>query len=221
MNQPTIARGNKTRQSNKELRRQRILDIAKDQIANNGFEAFTIKDLAAKAEVTIPTVHNLFGKKNDIFKELFTEMLDRTGEVPSKPTEADPIQAITVFMDNLLTLYASDEAFYRASFVAGERIGLFEHDSPSGIYNKSLRIAEGFCQKARDDGFLRGDIDVRVLAEQIFNCQRIARHDWIGGYIDLAKYRTQVLTGVCIIYAADATPGFHKELSSAIKEISV
>lgn len=220
MSESAVARGNKTRQTNKELRRQRILNIAKDQIANDGFEAFTIKDLAAKAEVTIPTIHNLFGKKNDIFEELFTEMLDRTDDVPSKPVDSDPIKAISVFMDSLLALYGSDEAFFRAAFVAGERMGLFEHDSPSGIYHKSLAIAERFCQKAKDDGYLNGKIHSHLLAEQIFNCQRMARHDWIGGYIDLDQYRSQVLIGVCIVYSADASAGFRKKLFAAIKTFS-
>ena len=64
-----IAHGNVARQINKNLRRERIFNIAKNQIAKNGLEAFTIAELAQEAGVSTPTIHNLFGKKSDIIKE--------------------------------------------------------------------------------------------------------------------------------------------------------
>jgi len=218
MSKPAVARGNKTRQTNKELRRQRILHIARNQIASRGFEAFTLKDLAAEAEVTVPTIHNLFGKKYDIFRELCTEMVVRIEQVLSNPDMSDPIMAIEAFVDNLLSLYRDDEDFYRAAFVAGERTGLFEHDLPAGIYNKSLKIARNLCNRAKENGFLQGRVDSGCLAEQLFGCQRLARQDWVGGYIDLDRYRSQVLIGMCLTYAADATPEFHRRLCTAIDE---
>ena len=57
------ALGNETRQANKKLRRERIFDIAKQLIAANGLDDFTIAELAQKSGVTTPTIHNLFGKK--------------------------------------------------------------------------------------------------------------------------------------------------------------
>ncbi len=219
MSNSSTAPGHTTRQTNKELRKQRILATARQQIANDGFEAFTIKDLAAAAEVTIPTVHNLFGKKQDIFRLLCSEMVERIDEALSNPEVSDPLEAIHVFVEKLLGLYRDDEAFYRAAFLAGERSGLFEHDLPTGIYNKSLDIAKNLCLKAREDGFLAGKIPTDRLAEQLFNCQRLARQDWVGGYIDLERYRSQVLIGMCITYAADATPPFHRRVCAEIDKL--
>ena len=208
----THARGSQTRQTNKELRRQRIMDVARNQIARDGFDAFTIRMLATEAGVTVPTVHNLFGKKHDIFEELCTEMVLRIDEVLSGPDLSDPIQAFEAFVDNLLALYREDEAFYRAAFTAGERIGLFGHEQPNGIYRKSLRVAKALCQRARADGYLEGRVHTDQMATQLFGCQRLARQDWVAGYIDLQRYRTQVLAGMCIAYAADATPEFRERL---------
>ena len=218
MKTEALARGNKTRQSNKEIRRQRILDIARNQIAEQGFEAFTIKNLASEAGVTIPTIHNLFGKKADIFEELCTEMVERTDQIIFSPDISNPIEAIVSFTDNLLALYKKDEAFYRAAFVAGERIGLFEHKSPKGLYQSSLRIAENLCQQARENGFLEGKVDTKQLAQHLFNCQRIARLDWVSRYITMQQYRKQVLIGMSLVYMADATPKFKKELAAFIAE---
>ena len=76
------SRGNITRQANKKVRRERILDIAKHLIASEGLEAFTFSQLATEAGVSTPTIHNLFGKKGDIVSELVAELIKQL-ELPT------------------------------------------------------------------------------------------------------------------------------------------
>jgi len=215
MTQP--ARGNDTRQANKALRKQKILDEARGLITSKGFEAFTLSELAQRAGVSIPTIHNLFGKKQEVFETLCDEMVVKVNEAVSEPDLTDPIEAVQAYINNLLELYRSDEAFYRAAFVAGERTGLFEHQLPSGIFNRSLKIAKQICQRGLDHGYLKGEIDTDWLAEQLFGCQRLARQDWVNGYIDLERYRVQVLIGMYTTFAADAKPAFRKRLLAGIE----
>ncbi len=220
MNQANPARGNSTRQANKALRKQKILDEARDLIASKGFEAFTLSELATRAGVSIPTIHNLFGKKQEVFEALCSEMVIRVDQTVSNPDLVDPIEAAEAFIDNLLTLYRNDEAFYRAAFLAGDRSGLFEHQLPSGIFNRSLAIARQMCQDAVDNGYIADSINLDWLAEQLFGCQRLARQDWVNGYIDLDRYRKQVLIGMCITYASVAKPAFRKRLYDCIESIA-
>ena len=219
MSSPTLARGNITRQANKKLRRQRILDIAKHLIASQGFEAFTLSHLAKEAGVSTPTIHNLFGKKDNIFQELVSQMVNTISLALSNPDVSDPIEGAEVFTDNLLRLYKQDEAFYRSAFMAADRTGLFDHKLPDGIFHQSLQIAERLCTEAKENGFLKGNIATGTLAEQLFACQRLARQDWVNGYIDLQRYRKQVLIGMYIAYAADASPDFYKMLCNKINEL--
>ena len=130
MGTQVLARGNTTRQANKKLRRQHILDMAKTLIATEGFEAFTLTQLAKEAGVSAPTIYNLFGKKNDIFHELVAELVESISVAMSNPDMSDPIQGAEVFTDNLLHLYKQDEAFYRAAFIAADRTKLFDHELP-------------------------------------------------------------------------------------------
>ncbi|MBT7948085.1 MAG: TetR/AcrR family transcriptional regulator [Porticoccaceae bacterium] len=219
MSSPTLARGNVTSQANKKLRRQRILDIAKYLIASQGFEAFTLSQLAKEAGVSTPTIHNLFGKKDDIFQELVSQMVNTISLALSNPDMSDPIEGAEVFTDNLLRLYKQDEAFYRSAFMAADRTGLFDHKLPDGIFHQSLQIAERLCSEAKENGFLKGNIATGTLAEQLFACQRLARQDWVNGYIDLQRYRKQVLIGMYITYAADASPDFYKMLCNKINQL--
>ena len=220
MKSSRTAPGHATRQANKELRRQKILDIARDLIASQGFDAFTISELASRSEVSIPTIHNLFGKKQDIVQELFAELVARIDVVLAQPDILDPVTSTEVFVDSLLALYRDDEAFYRAAFIAGERLGLFEHEMSSGIFKKSLQIAERLCIQARENGFLQGRLNSRWMAEQLFGSQRLARQDWVSGYISLARFRQQALVGMLMTYAADATPSFHESICEKLDELT-
>lgn len=219
MSDRPVARGSATRTANKIKRRENILRSARTILANQDYDAFTLNLLATEAEVTIPTIHNLIGKKSDILKELVEDMVVRIEDVLSFGDFSDPILASEAFIDNLISLYAQDEDFYKAAFVAGERAKLFEHELPSGIFNKALKLANQVCEQSAQEGYLLGNIHSSQLAEQLFANQRLARLDWIHGYIDLKTYRTQVLIGMFITMAADATPELHERLIEQLKQL--
>jgi len=212
MSERPMARGSATRTANKIKRRENILKSARRILANQDFDEFTLNLLATEAEVTIPTIHNLIGKKSDILKELVEDMVIRMEDVLSFGDFSDPILASEAFIDNLISLYKQDEDFYKAAFVAGERAKLFEHELPTGVFSKALKLANQVCEQAAQKGHLLGNINSGQLAEQLFSNQRLARLDWINGYIDLTTYRTQVLIGMFITMAADATPELHARL---------
>jgi AcrR family transcriptional regulator len=50
----------------REERRQRILDVARLLIADRGYEGVTMRELAEKSLVSVPTLYNLFGGKNEL-----------------------------------------------------------------------------------------------------------------------------------------------------------
>jgi AcrR family transcriptional regulator len=50
----------------REERKQRILEVARLLIADQGYEGVTMRDLAEKSLVSVPTLYNLFGGKNDL-----------------------------------------------------------------------------------------------------------------------------------------------------------
>ena len=66
MTKKNPAKGLKTRTENKNKRRNYLLECAGDIISQDGLDAFTIARLADCAGVTIPTVHNLLGKRSEI-----------------------------------------------------------------------------------------------------------------------------------------------------------
>ena len=194
MNMEGKSRGNIARQANKKLRRGRILDVAKHLIASNGLEAFTLSQLAAEAGVSIPTIHNLFGKKGDIVSELVAELITSISAIMAKPVFGDPVESATFYVDSMVNLYEGNEDFYRAAYMAADQVGLFDdRESPEGFVQQSQKIGRLCCTAALEDGFLLGNIDIQTLLRQLYDCHRIGRQDWVGGHIDLNEYRNRVL----------------------------
>ena len=54
----------------------------------------------------------------------------------------------------------------------------------------------------------------------MFNTQRMARQDWVNGYIGLEQYRKQVMIGMLITYAADASPDLHLRICKKVEDLS-
>ena len=163
----------------------------------------------------------LFGKKNDLVLAIFRGLVDNVEAVLSGPELADPIAASEAFIDRIVALYRSDEVFYRAAFMGGERLGLFEHETSAGVFAKSVAVAEGLCARASAEGYLRGQIARNLLAQQLFNAQRLPRQDWVSGYIDLDTYRQQALAGMLLTFAADATPALHERISDRLAQLMI
>jgi len=69
----------------REERRQRILDVARKLIAEKGYDGVTMRELADLSLVSVPTLYNLFGGKNELLfaavESYFAELLGAVGLV--------------------------------------------------------------------------------------------------------------------------------------------
>ena len=212
------ALGNVTRQANKKLRRERIFNIAKRLIAAKGLEEFTISELADEAGVTTPTIHNLFGKKSDIIRELVSNLIEQMqGNVLNPPI--DPIENAKFFVDNVVALFEQDTDFYRAAFMSAEQVKLFDPRIPDGLFQRAQQLAAP-RKEWYESGLFLGNIEPSTIMKRVHNSNRLGRIDWVSGYIDLNQFRHQVLEGILLVYASDASPEFHVRLSKEIKRLS-
>jgi AcrR family transcriptional regulator len=208
------ALGNVTRQANKKLRRERIFNIAKRLIAAKGLEGFTISELAVEAGVTTPTIHNLFGKKSDIIRELVSNLIEQMqGNVLNPPI--DPIENAKFFVDNVVAVFEQDTDFYRAAFMSAEQVRLFDPRIPDGLFQRAQQLAAP-RKEWYESGLFLGNIEPSTIMKRVHNSNRLGRIDWVSGYIDLNQFRHQVLEGILLVYASDASPELHVRLSEEI-----
>ena len=214
MKKPVKALGNVTRQANKKLRRERIFNIAKRLIAEKGLEDFTISELAEEAGVTTPTIHNLFGKKSDIIKELVSNLIEQMQGVTRNPP-ADPIENTKFFVNSVAAVFEQDTDFYRAAFMSAEQVRLFDPTIPDGLFQRAQQLAAP-RKEWYESGLLLGNIEPSTIMKRVHNSNRLGRIDWVSSYIDLNQFRHQVLEGILLVYASDASPELHVRLSEEI-----
>ena len=204
MKEPIEALGNTTRQANKKLRRERIFNIAKRLIAAKGLEDFTISELAEEAGVTTPTIHNLFGKKSDIIKELVSNLIEQM-QVDTLNPPIDPIENAKFFVDNVVATFEQDTDFYRAALMSAEQLRLFDPRIPDGLFQRAQQVAAP-RKDWYEAGLFLGNIEPSTIMKKVHNSNRLGRIDWVSGYIDLNQFRHQVLEGILLVYASDASP---------------
>lgn len=215
----TLSSNESTRSKNMTKRRDTILREARNVIASEGFDALKIRDLAARAGLTVPTIYNLIGGKDEILATIIKELVEQLRIIQDQAVAATVEESFAKQINDLADHFASDEAFYRAAFIAGDRSGLFEQSSEEGIFAHFVRQPIEACKKAVKQKLLRGRVPPETLGPQIYGCYRLARQDWANGYFDLDGFRKQALTGIFLCLAADAKPAFRERLMEQLLEL--
>ncbi|MEP2990643.1 MAG: TetR/AcrR family transcriptional regulator [Parasphingorhabdus sp.] len=216
METTTIMAEPSARSANKQKRKDRILSAARQTIAKKGFDALKLRELAVSADVTVPTIYNLIGGKPDILNLIIGDLMAKIEEVQSNVDTGSAESAFETLIEKLAELFAMDEDYYRAAFIAGDRSGLFEHSSETGIFASFVAQPIAVCREAKDKGLLLGKISSEQLGEHVYGAYRLARQDWSNGYFDLREFRRQSLTGVYLCLASDAAPDFREKLFQKI-----
>jgi AcrR family transcriptional regulator len=210
-----------TRALNMQKRRARILTEARRIIAEQGFDAFNLRDLAERSELTVPTVYNLIGNKDEILKALilgsFADFETQFRKQPQVPAAELPVVITKILLD----LTAGQEDYFRATALASERIGKPQEVlGKSGVLRTSYgNIARKLCQAALAEKLLRGSISSEMLVEQMVATFQLAFRDWAYRIISLEELRIATLQGFYIALAADATPAFHRKLAGNLQRL--
>lgn len=210
-----------TRTQNMEKRRERILEQARKTLAEGGFDALNLRDLADVSGVTVPTIYNLVGNKAEILKAIVLGAF-ATFEASLESRLPCPTQELPALMMSIFTqLIGDDEDAYRATALASERLEneSVEH-SDYGFKRAPLRKFAGkLCRDARTEGLLRGEIDSELLVEQMIGNHQMAFRDWAHREILLEDLSKQSLRGFYIALAADAVDDFRDSLVAELKKL--
>ncbi|MDC0124731.1 hypothetical protein OAI17_05270, partial [Gammaproteobacteria bacterium] len=164
------------------------------------------------------TIHNLFGKKSDIVKELVSNLIELMKVATVNPP-IEPIENAKFIIDNLVASIEKDKDFFRAALMSMEQLKLIDPRIPNGLFQRARQVAAP-RKEWYETGLLLGNIEPRTIMKEVHNTNRLARIDWVNGYIDLNQFRHQLLEGVLLAYASDASPELHVRLIEEINRLS-
>jgi len=203
------ARGRATRTANMAMRRDRILDTARDIIAESGFEALGIRELARRAGVTVPTIYNLIGNKSALVAQLFNDTISPFEDLQFIGEDDDPVGAPERFFENLIAWMRGRENYHRAEFLAREHLRKAGDAVAVEMHERVIGIAIEACEQLRNAGVLLGAVGTRQLGELVEHQVRLAFHDWAHGAVNLEQFRRRLIVGTYLCLAADASSEYH------------
>lgn len=207
------------RAENKERRRRRILAAAQGLIDREGIEAWSMRKVARVAGVSVTTLYNLFGSKEEIRAAMCGDFFDEIDRDLAQSLLDRPLEraraVVTVGVRHVL----AEAAMTRPGLLAAEQ-GPADQDpaTPRAVEMQRLAI-----QAAMDQGLLRADLRADLLAGQVYEGFHRAALLWARGELDAAGFRTRALYAltVCLLAAAveEARPDLVRALRSLERKL--
>jgi AcrR family transcriptional regulator len=139
----------------------RILEAARTLFSERGYEATTVRAIAAAAQVSAATVILYGDSKEALFESLYRTEVDRifADALASAPPPAPlPIQLAHVF-SAMITFFAAEPAAARVLL----RLRLFEDDDAERSRNIRNSLT-ALVQRAQSSGRARGDLNPELVA---------------------------------------------------------
>ncbi|MEZ7907713.1 MAG: hypothetical protein QMC26_05515, partial [Pseudomonadales bacterium] len=159
------------------------------------------------------------GKKNDIIKELVSNLIQHMSGLTVQSPPIDPIENAKFFLGNMITEFEKNTDFFRVALMSAEQLGLFHPNLPNGLFQEAQKVAAP-RKEWYESGLLLGNIEPSVIMKRVHNSNRLGRLDWASGYIDLNQMRQQVLQSILLAYASDASPEYHVRLCEEINSLN-
>lgn len=206
----------------KEERRARILQEARRIVAEGGVEALTTRGLAQAADVTVPTIYNLIGNREEVLYCLTRESIARLWARLDAVESAECLAMAEAIVEQTIALFTEDEAFFRAAVMAQDHLletATLGEASKSYVEKQAARMAAHAAQQGIDDGQLHGRIPADALGEQMYLGFDSPMRAWGFGRIPTAEFRFRALRGFYLTLASDAVPAFHAVLLEKLKKL--
>jgi len=208
-----------TRLRNMDARRRRILDAACAMLSGGGMEGLTLRGVAARAGVTVPTIYNLLGAKDAVVAALLVEALDAQDQAMAALPRQRGIARAEAAVRTSAELYLGAPARFGAVFRAMQDLQGKQDDAVLGPL--FVRAGEVFCTAVREaqaDGDLHGRLRPVPLGHHILHAQIETYRLWAVCSLAAPATRARVFYALYVGLMADATKQGRRILLERLRE---
>jgi AcrR family transcriptional regulator len=198
---------------NMDARRRRIMEAASHLLAAGGAHSLTLREVAARAAVTVPTIYNLIGDKAQLIGVLCAdanEAFERTlNELPAQR--------------GLARAQAAVRATLTLCLAAPDRFGAWLRALPEAPQANPLRrlaeiLAAGLHEAAQADD-VHGRLQAMPLARHIARGVAEALVLWAKGALSPTQAEARVQYVLHVALMADATKQGRRTLLDRIRAV--
>jgi AcrR family transcriptional regulator len=181
-------------------RRERILAAAREIIGKRGYEALTMRDLARASRVTVPTVYNLIGSKEQVLFAAIEEQTARFEERLGAALDIPPAARIRATVAACADEYLRMPRYYRSLLTL-----LFLSDAAGAMKQRvdralSTPIGEALAAM-KQRGELAPWIELRPLRGRLRAHLQMTSIQWASGHLSDEGLKAAARYGAGLIMA--------------------
>ena len=160
--------------------RQRLYEAAVELIAEQGFSATTVDDIALRAKVAKGTVYYNFKSKNDLFEELLRHGIGLlTDAFREAVRDLPPREAVGALVRTQLEYIRRYRAFAQLLLSEMWRTNREWHQTLILLREQAIGVIAETVQAGVDSGDLPGELEVRVASAALFGIGLVVAVDWL------------------------------------------
>ncbi len=170
------------RTEQKEERRDRILEAARQLIATKGYEALTMRDLAESSGVSVPTLYNLCGPKDQLLFQAVSEEVDATidGLGSGAGSRSKGLRRVLALLGVGHEEMSRRPTYYRALLSAAARSEPAREPLMAIGSRLGSELRDALDEMA-EDGELEGWVETAALAQRLRAVCVSASLEWATG----------------------------------------
>jgi AcrR family transcriptional regulator len=160
--------------------RQRLFEAAVELIAEQGFSATTVDDIAQRAMVAKGTVYYNFASKTVLFEELLRHGIGLlTDEFRAAVAGLPPREAVAALIRAQLEYIRRYRAFAQLLLSEMWRTNREWQQTLILLREQAIGVIGETVQAGVDSGDLPADLDVRVASSALFGVGLVVAVDWL------------------------------------------
>jgi AcrR family transcriptional regulator len=197
-------------------RRERILSVAKQLIAEGGFHGLTMRQLAERARVSVPTVYNLVGNKYLLLELLVREQLgglaQRIVNLPQLSAFEYLRRAVDVAHDTLLENPSYTRALAQVFLTADDSA-----PARRALERQSIALISAALIEAQRLGEVVTWVDAELAARPMYAIYLSSLLSWAAGDLEEAELRTSTRVGMGLFLLAITQGETRRALEAAVR----
>ena len=160
--------------------KQRLYEAAVELIAEQGFSATTVDDIALRAKVAKGTVYYNFASKTALFEELLRHGIGLLTEAFREAVAGlPPREAVAALVRTQLEYIRRYRAFAQLLLSEMWRTNREWQQTLILLREQAIGVIAETVQAGVDSGDLPGDLDVRVASAALFGVGLVVAVDWL------------------------------------------
>ena len=206
------------RERNVEARRQQILQAARVLLSRGGLGALSMRKLAEEASLSVNTLYNLWGTREEILKALTLDARDRMEATLQKNASPDdPLDYCRSLVRHTVREMSRQSELFRPMILAWLEGEIAGHPSPVEPMAHGIGILSEIIRTARKRGLLESTLSPEQVAWQIQHGAQFAQVQWALGRIDDAHFEARALYGLNLAFLGLVKEERRPEIQAKLK----